>query len=290
MERLSRERTDARAGHGRPMPDTPAGQPTSGVDESMEVEEDVNRFLTLNDDQNAIAGPSSANPQTPQRAQPAQSYPTPPTTISPPSRQVSYASEASSSHNAEEALTFATLEPIREEPVSGPSQPSGQGDPGRSEQDKDAGATDNPFSRILQAAQVAKRQRLQLQRELEDARAIIAAGAERDARNLQQIPELEEEIAVQQCLCAQAEKDAVAAREQELSEAHRRHEELTGERDLYQRQHFVTAVALTGSRREIERLEGVVGRLEVEAARREQEGTDLVARIRAAVGHSPWGS
>ncbi|KAI0358082.1 hypothetical protein OH77DRAFT_1421360 [Trametes cingulata] len=301
VDRLSRDNADARAGHGRPVSQAGTSQEPIDVDASMEVDKDENPFLTLTDNQDAGARPSRPTPQTPQRVQPSQSYPTPPTTISPPSRGVSNASVAPASP-IEDRFTHSTLEPIHEEPVTAsvtgqpapiPSRPVNQDDASGPAQHADGSSAEDSLNRLLELAQTAKRQahreRLQMQRQLDEAKAAVAAGAERDARRLQQIADLQDEIDVHSRLCAQAE-EAVAAREQELAEARRRNQGLAGERDFYRKKHVVTAAALRSSQRDRERLEGQVVRLEVEAERREQAGTDLVARMRAAMGQSPWGS
>ncbi|KAI8996532.1 hypothetical protein BD414DRAFT_505920 [Trametes punicea] len=195
-------------------------------------------------------------PKTPQRVRPDQSYPTPPNTISPASRERPSGVLASGDIDGGFEAVDGTGQddgigcmPLRIGRMASRAPAIDRSHSGRI----DSGDELDVIIRTAKELRAkTNRERLELQRQLHEAQEDIAFCRERDQRNLQRIADLERGLAASNSLCAQTE-GALRAREDELSAAHRQSAVLAGERDLYQRKHFVTAVALKGSQMQVEK-------------------------------------
>ncbi|OSD05496.1 hypothetical protein PYCCODRAFT_1243229 [Trametes coccinea BRFM310] len=192
--------------------------------------------------------------ETPQRSQPNLKYPTPPSTASPVVRR-------------HRGVVLSTLveEPLR---AMGATELSGS-------LDNDGAEGGLPeFDRIIHAVEAARakylKEKLELERQIQEARASTTPD---QAMNVRRIAELEDRLRELQNEYAALER-SLQEREAQLAAARAENDALADERDLYQRKHFVTAVALKGSQIQVEK--------------RDEEGKSLLGTIANMIGLSRW--
>ncbi|KAH9857346.1 hypothetical protein C2E23DRAFT_900534 [Lenzites betulinus] len=215
---VQRANAEVRASEGHPSAPSArgAGRSQGAPDTHMEVDENENPFL--DSDAGAV---SSGLPATPQRVQHFGSYPTPPSTVLPPARQLSAASVGRGSSAGASAGDVATrASPLRRAPT--------------------------PFNHAYDV-------RKSSDPPLRTLTSVIAQ------------PQLDADTT------EDPEREDVRGRIVVLSAEN---EVLTGERDLYRKKHFVTAVALKGSQLQVEK--------------RDKDAASLVSNIARSLGLSRW--
>ncbi|KAI9064024.1 hypothetical protein FKP32DRAFT_1591434 [Trametes sanguinea] len=126
------------------------------------------------------------------------------------------------------------------------------------------------YDAIIRAAQAARAKKLELERQLQEARNSAMPD---QAMNMQRIAVLEDRLRQSQNELAALER-TLHEREAELAAARAEKSALAGERDLYMRKHFVTAVALKGSQIQVEK--------------RDEEGKSLLGTLANMIGLSRW--